>query len=122
MHVLVVEDETKMANLLARGLAEEGHVVDVADPGDDARWMAQAAEYDTIIIDLAPPGPDGFEACRELREQNVSTPVLILTARDPIDAGGPVLGSSADDYLVKPFSFAELLGRLGSLHERPSRA
>jgi two-component system, OmpR family, response regulator len=118
VRVLVVEDEAKMAKLLSRGLAEEGHAVDVAGRGEDALWMAQAAAYDAIILDVMLPGLDGFETCRELRRQEVWTPVLILTARDAVDDRVAGLDTGADDYLVKPFSFAELLARLRALKRR----
>jgi two-component system, OmpR family, response regulator len=114
----VVEDEAKMANLLSRGLAEEGHAVDVAGRGEDALWMAQAAPYDAIVLDVMLPGLDGFETCRRLREQEVWTPVLILTARDAVGDRVAGLDTGADDYLVKPFSFAELLARLRALKRR----
>jgi two-component system, OmpR family, response regulator len=118
VRVLVVEDEAKMANLLSRGLAEEGHAVDVAGRGEDALWMAQAAPYDAIVLDVMLPGLDGFETCRRLREEEVWTPVLILTARDAVGDRVAGLDTGADDYLVKPFSFAELLARLRALKRR----
>jgi two-component system, OmpR family, response regulator len=118
MRVLVVEDEAKMAKLISRGLTEEGHAVDVADRGEDALWMAQAVAYDAIILDVMLPGLDGFETCRELRREQVWTPVLILTARDAVDDRVVGLDTGADDYLVKPFSFAELLARLRALKRR----
>jgi len=118
MRVLVVEDEAKMARLLARGLAEEGHAVDVADRGEEALWMARAVAYDAIVLDLMLPGVDGFSVCRELRDSEVWTPVLLLTARDAVDDRVTGLDSGADDYLVKPFAFAELLARLRALKRR----
>ena len=118
MRVLVVEDEVKMAGLLERGLEEEGHAVDVAGRGEDALWMARAAPYDAIVLDLMLPGLDGFAVCRELRAQEVWTPVLLLTARDAVDDRVFGLDAGADDYLVKPFAFAELLARLRALKRR----
>ncbi len=118
VRVLVVEDEAKMARLLSRGLAEEGHAVDVAGRGEDALWMAQATGYDAIVLDVMLPGLDGFETCRELRRQEVWSPVLILTARDAVNDRVSGLDTGADDYLVKPFSFAELLARLRALKRR----
>src|SRR5918999_1071795 len=118
MRILVVEDELKMANLLRRGLAEEGHAVDVARTGDDALWMAQAAEFDAIVLDLMLPGIDGIEVCRRIRENGVWVPVLMLTARDGVDDRVAGLDAGADDYLPKPFSFAELLARLRALVRR----
>jgi two-component system OmpR family response regulator len=118
MRILVVEDELKMASLLRRGLAEEGHAVDVARTGDDALWMAGAAEYDAIVLDLMLPGMDGIEVCRRVRESGVWVPVLMLTARDAVDDRVAGLDAGADDYLAKPFSFAELLARLRALVRR----
>jgi two-component system, OmpR family, response regulator len=116
--LLVVEDERKMADLLARGLREEGHAVDVAGNGEDALWMATATPYDAIVLDVMLPGLDGFAACRELRERGVWTPVLILTARDAVSDRVAGLDTGGDDYLVKPFSFDELLARLRALTRR----
>jgi two-component system OmpR family response regulator len=118
MRVLVVEDEAKLARLLARGLGEEGHVADVAGRGEDALWMAKAAPYDAIVLDVMLPGLDGFETCRELRANDVWAPVLFLTARDEVEDRIRGLDTGADDYLVKPFSFAELLARLRALVRR----
>jgi two-component system OmpR family response regulator len=118
VRLLVVEDEVKMANLLARGLREEGHAVDLADRGERALWMARAVPYDAIVLDVMLPGRDGFSVCRELREQKVWTPVLLLTARDGVDDRVVGLDAGADDYLVKPFSFSELLARLRALRRR----
>jgi two-component system OmpR family response regulator len=118
VRVLVVEDEAKMATLLARGLSEAGHAVDIAGRGEDALWMAQAAPYDAIILDVMLPGLDGLQTCRELRNQQVWAPVLILTARDAVDDRVAGLDTGADDYLAKPFSFAELLARLRALKRR----
>src|SRR5262245_33545406 len=118
MRILVVEDELKMAGLLRRGLVEEGHAVDVTRSGDDAVWMAPATEYDAIVLDLMLPGIDGVEACRRMRDQDVWAPVLMLTARDGVDDRIAGLDAGADDYLPKPFSFAELLARLRALARR----
>jgi two-component system, OmpR family, response regulator len=118
VRILVVEDELKMAGLLRRGLAEEGHAVDVARVGDDALWMARAIEYEAIVLDLMLPGLDGIEVCRRLRESGVWAPVLMLTARDGVDDRVAGLDAGADDYLPKPFSFAELLARLRALVRR----
>jgi two-component system, OmpR family, response regulator len=116
--VLVVEDEEKLAALLARGLREEGHSADVAGRGEDALWMARAIDYDAILLDVMLPGQDGFSTCRSLREAGVWSPVLMLTARDAIENRVEGLDAGADDYLVKPFSFAELLARLRALARR----
>lgn len=118
MRILVVEDELKMAALLRRGLAEEGHAVDVARTGDDGIWMAQAVDYDAIVLDLMLPGVDGLGVCRQWRESGVWSPVLMLTARDAVDDRVAGLDAGADDYLAKPFSFAELLARLRALARR----
>jgi two-component system OmpR family response regulator len=118
MRILVVEDELKMANLLRRGLMEEGHAVDVARAGDDALWMARAIEYEAVVLDLMLPGLDGIEVCRRLREGGVWAPVLMLTARDGVEDRVAGLDAGADDYLPKPFSFAELLARLRALVRR----
>jgi two-component system OmpR family response regulator len=118
VRILVVEDELKMASLLRRGLAEEGHAVDLARSGNDAVWMAQATEYDAIVLDLMLPGVDGIEVCRRVRESGVWAPVLMLTARDAVADRVAGLDAGADDYLPKPFSFAELLARLRALARR----
>jgi two-component system OmpR family response regulator len=118
VRVLVVEDEAKLARLVARGLSEEGHVADVAGRGEDALWMAKAAPYDAIVLDVMLPGLDGFATCRKLRANKVWAPVLFLTARDEVGDRVRGLDTGADDYLVKPFSFAELLARLRALVRR----
>jgi two-component system OmpR family response regulator len=118
MRVLIVEDEVKMAALLRRGLVEEQHAVDVAGTGDEALWMADAVEYDAIVLDVGLPGRDGFEVCRRLRAQGVWAPVLMLTARDAVEDRIAGLDAGADDYLPKPFAFAELLARLRALARR----
>jgi two-component system OmpR family response regulator len=118
VRILVVEDELKMAGLLRRGLLEEGHAVDVAPTGDDALWMARAIPYDAIVLDLMLPGVDGVEVCRRMREAGVWSPVLMLTARDAVEDRVAGLDAGADDYLPKPFSFAELLARLRAVVRR----
>jgi len=118
MRALIVEDEVKMAALLRRGLVEEGYAADVAHTGEEALWMARATEYDAIVLDLMLPGPDGLEVCRELRDAGVWSPILMLTARDAVEDRVVGLDSGADDYLSKPFSFAELLARLRALTRR----
>ncbi|HEX2292163.1 MAG TPA: response regulator transcription factor [Gaiellaceae bacterium] len=119
MRVLVVEDEPKMAGLIRRGLADEGYSADVVATGDEAVWMAQATDYDAIILDVLLPGRNGFEVCRELRKRGTWSPVLMLTARDSVEDRVAGLDAGADDYLTKPFSFAELLARLRALARRP---
>ena len=118
MRLLVVEDETKMADLLARGLREEGHAVDVTGRGEEALWMARSNPYDAIVLDVMLPGGDGFSVCRSLREHDVWTPVLLLTAREAVDDRVTGLDAGADDYLLKPFAFSELLARLRALRRR----
>jgi two-component system OmpR family response regulator len=120
MRVLVVEDEPKMAGLVKRGLEEEGISVDVSGRGEDAVWMAGSTEYDVVVLDVMLPGLDGFEVCRRLRADEVWTPVLMLTARDAVEDRVTGLDGGADDYLVKPFSFDELLARLRALARRGS--
>jgi two-component system, OmpR family, response regulator len=112
MRVLVVDDETKLANLLQRRLRREGLGVDVAGSGEDALTRATATEYDAIVLDLMLPGLDGFETCRRLRAEGVWAPTLMLTARNEVENRVRGLDSGADDYLVKPFSVDELLARL----------
>ena len=118
MRVLVIEDEPKMAALVARGLREEGHAADVASRGEDGLWMANSAPYDAIVLDVMLPGLDGFATCRRLREQGTWAPVLMLTARDAVTDRVAGLDAGADDYLLKPFSFSELLARLRALVRR----
>jgi two-component system OmpR family response regulator len=118
MRALVVEDESKMAALIRRGLAEEGYAADVARSGEEAVWMARATPYDAIVLDVMLPGQDGLEVCRALRESGVWSPILMLTARDGLEDKVAGLDSGADDYLTKPFSFAELLARLRALTRR----
>jgi two-component system OmpR family response regulator len=121
MRALVVEDEVKMAALIRRGLVEEGYAADVARTGEEALWMARATPYDAIVLDLMLPGRDGLEVCRELRGSGVWSPILMLTARDGVEDRVHGLDSGADDYLTKPFSFAELLARLRALARRGTR-
>jgi two-component system, OmpR family, response regulator len=118
VRVLIVEDELRMASLIRRGLANEGLAADVAGTGEDALRMAPAHDYDAIVLDVMLPGLDGFEVCRRLRTAGVWTPVLMLTARDSVEDRVAGLDSGADDYLVKPFAFAELLARLRALARR----
>jgi len=118
MRVLIVEDEVKMAALLRRGLRGEGMAADVANRGEDALWMAGSTEYDAIVLDLMLPGIDGLEVCRKLRADGVWAPILMLTARDGVDDRVAGLDGGADDYLTKPFSYAELLARLRALARR----
>jgi two-component system OmpR family response regulator len=118
MRALIVEDERKLAELLRRGLLEEGYAADVVLRGEDALWMATATEYDAIVLDVMLPGIGGVELCRRLRERGVSSPVLMLTALDAVEDRIAGLDGGADDYLTKPFAFAELLARLRALVRR----
>jgi two-component system OmpR family response regulator len=118
MRILIVEDEVKMAALIRRGMREEGLAADVATRGEDAIWMAGATEYDVIVLDVMLPGIDGVETCRRLRADGVWTPVVMLTAIDGVDDRIAGLDGGADDYLTKPFSFAELLARIRALTRR----
>jgi len=115
---LVVEDEPRMAALLKRGLEEEGHAVDVADNGPDAVWMGTENPYSAIVLDVMLPGFDGFEVARRLRVGGRWAPILLLTARTEIEDRVEGLDAGADDYLAKPFSFAELSARLRALVRR----
>lgn len=118
MRVLIVEDEVRMASLIRRGLVKEGLAADVAQTGEEALVLAGAHAYDAIVLDVMLPGLNGFETCRRLREASVWTPVLMLTARDSVEDRVAGLDTGADDYLTKPFAFAELLARLRALARR----
>jgi DNA-binding response OmpR family regulator len=118
MRVLLVEDEPQIADFVARGLTENGYSVDVATDGEEALHWPSVAEFDVIVLDVMLPVVDGIEVCRRLRQKGVRTPVLMLTARDAVEDRVRGLDSGADDYLVKPFAFAELLARLRALGRR----
>jgi len=118
MRLLVAEDDLKMAGLLKRGLEEEGYAVDVARTGDEALWAGTENAYDAVVLDVMLPELNGFEVCRRLRTANRWAPVLMLTARDAVSDRVAGLDAGADDYLVKPFSFSELLARLRALMRR----
>jgi two-component system OmpR family response regulator len=118
VRVLIVEDDLRMASLIRRGLVKEGLAADVSPNGEDALVSSQAHAYDAIVLDVMLPGIDGFETCRRLRSADVWAPVLMLTARDAVADRVAGLDTGADDYLVKPFAFAELLARLRALARR----
>jgi two-component system OmpR family response regulator len=118
MRVLLVEDEQRMASIIRRSLARDGMAADLATTGEDAVRMAQAVDYDAIVLDVMLPAMSGFDACRELRERRVWSPVLMLTARESVRDRVEGLDSGADDYLIKPFALAELHARLRSLVRR----
>jgi two-component system, OmpR family, response regulator len=118
MRALVVEDGSKMAALLRRGLQEEGFAVDVAANGEDGSWLGAENEYDVILLDVMLPDVDGFEVCRRLRAADRWAPILMLTARDGVQDRVAGLDAGADDYLTKPFSFDELFARVRALLRR----
>jgi len=120
MRVLIVEDERKISAYIKRGLEEQSYAVDVVYSGREAFDWAEAAPYDLILLDILLPEIDGLSVCRELRRRGNRTPILMLTARDAIDDRVAGLDAGADDYLVKPFAFKELLARLRALTRRGS--
>lgn len=118
MRILLVEDETRMASFIKRGLKEEDYIVDVADNGEKALFMAEVNPYDLIILDVILPIKDGITVCRELRIKEINVPILMLTSKDRIRDKVLGLNSGADDYLAKPFAFEELLARISALLRR----
>ena len=123
MRILVVEDEHKIANSIKKGLEQESYAVDVAFDGEQGFDLAAAEDYDVIILDLMLLKMDGMEVCRKLRkEENIHTPILMLTARGQLNDKVSGLNAGADDYLVKPFAFAELLARIRALTRRPKQS
>ncbi len=120
MRILVVEDEHKIANSIKKGLVQELFAVDLAYTGNDGFDLASTESYDLIILDLMLPGIDGIEICKRLREQQVHTPILMLTAKSQVEDKVLGLNAGADDYLTKPFAFEELLARVKALNRRPS--
>ncbi|HXH27136.1 MAG TPA: response regulator transcription factor, partial [Candidatus Acidoferrum sp.] len=122
MRILVIEDEHKIANAIKQGLEQERYAVDVSYDGDDGLASAKTGEYDLILLDRMLPSLDGLEICRQLREAKIHTPVLMLTAKDQVRDRVNGLNAGADDYLVKPFSFEELLARVRALLRRPQEA
>ncbi len=118
MKLLLVEDDRKISRFLLTGLREDQHVVDLAEDGPSGLDQAGAADYDGVVLDLMLPGLDGFEVCRQMRSQEIDTPVLIISARDAVRDRVRALDCGADDYLVKPFAFEELLARLRALDRR----
>jgi two-component system, OmpR family, copper resistance phosphate regulon response regulator CusR len=118
VRVLLVEDEPAAAHVLAKGLREQTYAVDVAADGDTAIFQVGTTDYDAVILDVMLPARDGFAVCRTIRESGSAVPILMLTARDAVDARIEGLDAGADDYLVKPFDFGELLARLRALVRR----
>ena len=121
MRILLVEDEPRMANVIAKGLREQSYAVDVAEDGDAGLYQASLNDYDLIVLDVLLPQRDGYEVCRELRTRGDTTPVLMLTARASVDDRITGFDAGADDYLTKPFSFRELLARIRALLRRDSQ-
>jgi heavy metal response regulator len=118
MRILLVEDDIRIVNFIAKGLRENAYAIDTAADGEAALFQASVNEYDLIILDVMLPRKNGLEVCRELREKNIKTPILMLTARDAVEDRIKGLDSGADDYLIKPFAFDELLARLRALLRR----
>lgn len=118
MRLLLVEDDRKAARVLKQGLAEEGVVVDLAHTGDEGEYLATTNNYDLIVLDWLLPGKEGIQICRELRAHGLGTPILMLTAKDALQDRVKGLDAGADDYLIKPFAFAELLARIRALVRR----
>jgi DNA-binding response OmpR family regulator len=122
MRILVVEDERSLASLLKRGLQEQGYAADIAHDGEDGIGLVESTPYDLIVLDVMLPKLDGYEVCRRLRAQSKHVPVLMLTARDSVNDRVRGLDGGADDYLVKPFAFRELLARIRALLRRDGQA
>lgn len=122
MRILIIEDEHKIANSIKKGLEQESYAADAAFDGEHGFDLASTEDYDVIILDLMLPKMDGVEICRQLRKKDIHTPILMLTARDQLDDKIKGLNAGADDYLVKPFAFAELLARIRALTRRPKEA
>ena len=118
MRILVVEDDRHLAGVVKQGLAEEGYSVDSVYDGEEGQYMAETTHYDLIVLDIILPKKDGIIVCQELRAKQVSTPILMLTARDSVEDRVKGLDSGADDYLTKPFAFGELLARVRALLRR----
>ncbi len=121
MRILLVEDEPDAARMIRKGLREQTYAVDVARDGETACFMAATNDYDVIVLDVLLPSKDGLEVCRQIRQEGSSVPILMLTARDGVEARVAGLDSGADDYLTKPFAFGELLARLRALIRRRGR-
>src|SRR3990167_10899414 len=118
MRILLVEDERRLANVVKKGLVEEGFAVDLAFDGEEGKYLAESEEYDLIILDITLPKVDGITICRDLRKKNIKIPILILTARTTLEEKIAGLDSGADDYITKPFAFLELRSRIHALIRR----
>jgi DNA-binding response OmpR family regulator len=120
MRILVVEDERRLASIIKRGLIEDGYAVDSVYDGEEAQYVAETTAYDVIILDIMLPKKDGIAVCKDLRAKKINTPILMLTARDSVEDRVKGLDSGADDYVIKPFAFNELLARIRALLRRES--
>ena len=118
MRILLVDDDRRLCSIIRRGLVEETHAVDVAYDGEEGSYYAEVNSYDLIILDIMMPKKDGVELCQELRAQNINTPILMLTAKDTVEDRVKGLDAGADDYMIKPFAFNELLARVRALLRR----
>jgi len=118
MRILVVDDDRRLCAVIKRGFLEEGYAVDLAYDGEEGEYLAEVNPYDLIILDIMLPSKDGIEVCRELRAKKINTPILMLTAKDTVEDRVRGLDTGADDYLVKPFAFNELLARVRALLRR----
>lgn len=121
MRILVVEDDRRLASIIKRGLIEEGYAVDNAYDGEEAEYMAEHTPFGVIVLDIMLPRKDGIAVCRSLRQKDIDTPILMLTAKDTLDDRILGLDSGADDYQVKPFAFSEMLARVRALTRRDGR-
>ena len=118
MRILVVDDDRRLCAIIKRGLLEEAYAVDLAYDGEEGEYLAEVNPYDLIILDIMLPNKDGIEVCHELRAKKINTPILMLTAKDTVEDRVTGLDTGADDYLVKPFAFSELLARVRALLRR----
>jgi len=118
MRILVVDDDRRLCAIIKRGLLEEAYAVDLAYDGEEGEYLAEVNPYDLIILDIMLPNKDGIEVCQELRAKKINTPILMLTAKDTVEDRVTGLDTGADDYLVKPFAFSELLARVRALLRR----
>ena len=122
MRILVTDDDHRLCSVVRRGLLEEAYAVDVAHDGEEGQYLSEVNGYDLIILDIMMPKKDGIQVCQELRANRINTPILLLTARDTVQDKVMGLDAGADDYLVKPFAFAELLARVRALLRREGLA
>jgi len=120
MRILVVEDDRRLSSIIKRGLVEEGYAVDTVYDGEEGQYFAESTTYDLIILDIMLPKKDGLQVCRDLRVKKINAPILMLTARDTVEDKVIGLDAGADDYMVKPFAFNELLARIRALLRRES--